>query len=233
MKICLLLHTVFLISSLKVLCGSRFQRLRSLQEFPKKFDSISAVLVKDDSLEQHQLLKDIRSLVDTSSISNFDNSISLEDIQIPEIKHLLPQELKEEKYMLDDMQRLVSLMLSLSNQKNVSCRLTLMNGTRCPKWHEDHVALRLSKSYYGSGTQFVSPSNVIVRLENFFRDKMDFDLKVSDPSSIIHLSPGDVLVMSGRKRSIVDGENIVPVLHRSPPSQECVRRFLFTVTISP
>ena len=47
------------------------------------------------------------------------------------------------------------------------CRLQLLDSVRCPKWHMDYVKLRLVKTYYGTGTQFIDPSDMKIRFLNY------------------------------------------------------------------
>ena len=134
------------------------------------------------------------------------------------------------------MTSMIELMrLTACEHDAVTCRLQLLEGIRCPKWHEDHVKLRLIKTYCGQGTDWVDPDDKVIRAANALRSQMDWDLKVDDESKINQASAGDVLIITGRKREIVnDGKTInpVPVLHRSPLVNKNSRRLLFTVTVT-
>ena len=138
----------------------------------------------------------------------------------------------------------------------IICRLAIVHGVRCPKWHEDNVYMRLIKSYYGPGTDWIHPSHTIVRLENYFRGLCDMDLSVRYPMWIQHAKCLDTLIINGKKRgtkkwplhgikegplhgikegikgwtSGVDKQSL-PVLHRSPVVDPTSKRLLYTVTI--
>ena len=112
----------------------------------------------------------------------------------------------------------------------LTCRLSLITSTKCPKWHEDNVNYRLLKTYMGRGTEYVDTKHTHIRLLNAILCHFDRNLTVF-PSFLIHAtSPGDVLIMRGKKG--VTSSSTVPVLHRSPA--ECSAtypRLLLTITI--
>jgi hypothetical protein len=142
--------------------------------------------------------------------------------------------------MLSDMDTLTQAMRSAALPgERVQCRLALMDGVRCPKWHEDYVNLRLIKSYYGVGSDWAAPDDWSVRAVNSARSALEQDPTVA-PDKVQHAQCGDVLVIAGRKR-----EGSVPVLHRSPVSPVSSvsvspvpvssgggKRLLFTVTLT-
>lgn len=131
--------------------------------------------------------------------------------------------------IVDDMVLLTDAMHNAccdDDKISVKLRLSLLQGTRCPKWHEDHVWMRLVTTYLGPGSEWVDPGDFDVRLENFFRRCLSMQMRVSD-DKVLTLCPGDVLVMSGRQR-----HGHVPVLHRSPVGSSDDRRLLFTITLS-
>jgi len=144
---------------------------------------------------------------------------------------------------------------SSSVTTTITCRLAIIYGVRCPKWHEDNVYMRLIKSYYGPGTDWVDPSYSIVRVENYIRRLCDVDLTVRYPMWIQHANCMDILIINGKKREMkqhgikqqwmkqngikqqwmkphgIKGYQSLPVLHRSPLVDESSRRLLYTVTI--
>jgi hypothetical protein len=138
----------------------------------------------------------------------------------------------------------------------ITCRLAIVHGVRCSKWHEDNVYMRLIKSYYGPGADWIHPSHTIVRLENYFRGLCDMDLSVRYPMWIQHAKCLDILIINGKKRRTkkwplhgikegplhgikegikgwTSGEDYqsLPVLHRSPVVDLKSKRLLYTVTI--
>lgn len=138
----------------------------------------------------------------------------------------------EREKLLDDMESMISTTKAFTRTANatVTCRLALLEGVRCPKWHCDYVKYRLIKTYYGEGTEFVDPSDAAVRVTNQVRAFFDVDLYV-DPIKIQRAKVGDVLVISGKLRE-EDAPFPPAVLHRSPLVSEDSLRLLLTVTVS-
>lgn len=131
-----------------------------------------------------------------------------------------------------DMDHLIdSMRLIASDNDKVICRLAVVSGVRCPKWHEDYVDLRLIKSYCGSGTDWIDPNNLPTRFLNFFRALADMDLIIFNSKDINRGECGDTIVIPGRNRNLKVPDS-VPVLHRSPITDKNCRRLLFTVTIN-
>ena len=169
------------------------------------------------------------------SLHNFDNSFTIErskvEVSLPVILDgIFPSVLLRIDRLRNDATDLIMRMTALSqHSETISCRLALIDGVRCPKWHEDYVKIRLLKTYHGAGTEWVDPTDVGIRAMNYLRSAMDWDLDVKDVTKIKRSRVNDVLIISGRNR----GDSvIIPVLHRSPPVVEFDRRLLLTITIS-
>jgi hypothetical protein len=112
--------------------------------------------------------------------------------------------------------------------QGLTCRLALLQGVRCPKWHFDHVSHRLLTTYLGPGTDWTDPGNHIIRLQNQWRSMRDEDLHVQE-DKIIHAPAGEVMVIAGKRRpDRIAGA--IPILHRSPISN--VKRLLYTITVA-
>ncbi|KAJ1428606.1 hypothetical protein B484DRAFT_449707 [Ochromonadaceae sp. CCMP2298] len=144
---------------------------------------------------------------------------------------LIPAESRSEQLcaLLADMDRLTQVMRSAAQPgERVKCRLALMDGVRCPKWHEDYVNLRLIKSYHGAGSDWAPPDDWAVRAANAARAALDRDPTVS-ADKIRHAECGDCIVIAGRRRA---DRGSVPVLHRSPVTSSQQKRLLFTVTLT-
>jgi hypothetical protein len=169
----------------------------------------------------------------------FDHETKLEGIaHIKDVaKILMPKDLVSIRGLAEDISHMIEIMRPAASARDkITCRMQLLHGIRCPKWHEDYVKLRLIKTYSGVGTEWVDPSNTFIRATNAVRSYLDKDLIVGDKSKIHRADAGDILVLSGRKREIeVDGGRTfrpIPVLHRSPPVGPDDKRLLFTVTIN-
>jgi hypothetical protein len=162
----------------------------------------------------------------------FDRSVTITDTHSDRklIQSLLPPNFEDEADgLIENMQQLADLML-FQKKKSITCRLQLMHGIRCPKWHEDYVHLRLLQCYLGSGTEWVSPSNILIRILNNLLRFLDADnLTVLHPNFIVQAETQEILIFAGRKCQIPGS---LPVLHRSPPmSSANDKRLLFTISI--
>jgi hypothetical protein len=170
-----------------------------------------------------------------NSLANFDHSYNfkrceIESVMVDAISALVPPPLNENENLISDVTSMIKLLADFSlPDDNMSCRLALINGVRCPKWHEDTVKIRLIKTYYGRGTEWADPSDILIRANNHVRSMMDWDLEVKDKTKIRGAEVNDILIISGKN---IEDSSVVPVLHRSPQVRETDRRLLFTVTIS-
>ena len=202
---------------------------------PQRWDGIRSIIHWEAPLHDQDCVcqNEMESIV--SSMVNFDNSHSVQsgaiDTSVDTIlERILPPALFELDKLKADMTAIIIKTATLSSPSEmIACRLALINGVRCPKWHEDYVKIRLLKTYLGVGTEWVDPSDMGVRAINCLRSAMDLDLVVNDSRKINRAHVNDILIISGRER---DDRSIVPVLHRSPPVVETERRLLFTVTVS-
>jgi Protein of unknown function (DUF1826) len=173
--------------------------------------------------------------VNIGQMANFDNTYggkrSVIELDMADtVSRIIPTYLAEQPNFSTDVSEMIRLVTTFAlPDDHISCRLALINGIRCPKWHEDNVNLRLIKTYYGVGTDWVDPSDVTVRMNNYFRSLMDWDLEVKDKKKIKSARVDDILLISGKASP---DSSIVPVLHRSPLVPESDRRLLLTVTIS-
>ena len=202
--------------------------LFSQREDIKSFVYLESPAHESDCMCLHEMEASVRSSV------NFDNSCNFKIDEIASMKAatssvILPQPFLQMDRFRDDLSDMIDLASKYAIPgDNISCRLALINGVRCPKWHEDSVKVRLIKTYYGQGTEWVDPTDLVVRANNYFRSFMDWDLEV-DEKKIKAARVNDVLIISGKT---LEDSSIVPVLHRSPRVHETERRLLFTVTIS-
>lgn len=206
--------------------------LEAFQEDSMRFQHFSIAIIP----KSHGFCDDAESNLSAilaTRASLFDNSLIIDPVQIDNstvletrlFTHLFPLDVIDAaSNVIDDMKQLAQIMLSFNLP--ITCRLALMQGVRCPQWHEDYVRLRLIKSYLGFGTDWVDPGDKIVRLTNWINAQLDRPLTVP-PEKLRHAKEGDILVLAGRRH-----ENGVPVLHRSPISSTLERRLLYTVTIA-
>ena len=182
-------------------CSNNVDPVLSLQDM-NLFDRSTQFFAKENGTSN---MKDIESLIPTN---------------------LLATE-KDRRQLVDDLHTNLRMIQPLAaDDDKITCRLTLLEGVRCPKWHQDNVKIRLLKTYVGKGTEFVAPDDFIVRFLNFFRSLFDQDLDV-DPFKVQRARAGDVLIIRGKAEN-----QEAAVLHRSPPAAEGEKRLLYSVTIS-
>ena len=88
-------------------------------------------------------------------MANFDNTYggkrSVIELDMADtVSRIIPTYLAEQPNFSTDVSEMIRLVTTFAlPDDHISCRLALINGIRCPKWHEDNVNLRLIKTYYG------------------------------------------------------------------------------------
>jgi Protein of unknown function (DUF1826) len=141
------------------------------------------------------------------------------------IASLIPQELIDMHTLVEDIGDLMRAALLFKHSSPVVARLALLEGVRCPKWHEDYVYARLVKTYVGVGTEFADPTSASIRIANKMRSTLGQDLYVA-PEDVIPTRQDEAMLMAGRYYS-----GKTPVLHRSPIVDEQCKRLLFSLTL--
>ena len=174
----------------------------------------------------------LRKIIPT--LDDFDESRTLKATEChtdigAALEDLVPENLRNEECLLDDIQEMIATISSIATKVDeVVVRLALIRGQKCPKWHEDYVRMRLLKTYYGPGTEYVSPDDNLMRFINALHTLQGKDFFVY-PSKIKRCGINDVLIIRGRKSK---EEGFIPVLHRSPEEEdETQRRLLLSITI--
>lgn len=217
--------------------GNSFYASRAIKPtalFSEREDFKSFVFLEHPTHESGCMCQDEMEMSVRNSV-NFDHSCNFKIDEIASMKAatssvILPQPFLQMDHFREDVSEMIDLAVKYAIPgDNISCRLALINGVRCPKWHEDSVKIRLIKTYYGQGTEWVDPNDLVIRANNWFRSYMDWDLEVKDEKKIRAARVNDILIISGKT---LEDSSIVPVLHRSPRVRETDRRLLFTVTIS-
>eukprot|EP01038_Epipyxis_sp_PR26KG_P015408 gene15408-20787_t len=217
----------------------------NMNEYVVNSSSCNEVLVLKPSkyMERAALVLDYRQFLVFMQSNPFDKTLKTTISQMM-IRSQLVESLFPEPYInsnisyvkdiILDMVSSVNLMTSFLHQQgvdNMTLRLAVVNGVRCPKWHEDYVDTRLIKSYFGNGPQWIDPNDYSIRFVNFIRSLIYLDHIVWDERKIRHTPTGMAIIIGGRKRANRI-RYAVPVLHRSPVEKEITsQRLLFTITI--
>jgi hypothetical protein len=122
---------------------------------------------------------------------------------------------------IDDVSHLVSAFACLFDVRLVGLRLRTLDTGMCPRWHVDHVPVRLITSYAGPGSQWLNEH----QLPRQYLGGPPTDLQPSnaEPQS---LQAGQVALLKGERWQGNEGRGLI---HRSPPIVAGERRLLLTL----
>ena len=123
-------------------------------------------------------------------------------------------------------------------------------GTKCPRWHLDHVPVRLIMSLIGPGCDYIPESISPHATNNVYVDRhalngLDMDdsaranrIIVPDDNGVVHSKVGEAVVLMGREWDTVgeasDGDNGIlhAAAHKSPDLSPFEGRVLLTVDLA-
>lgn len=120
---------------------------------------------------------------------------------------------------IDDLQLLVDAYACLLGAARVGLRLRTLDRAMCPRFHVDHVPLRLISTYHGQASQWLGEAAVR-------RDNGELQLSDEHAEYVQHMQAGDVALLKGEKWIGNEGHGIV---HRSPALAGGERRLLVTL----
>jgi len=134
--------------------------------------------------------------------------------------------------LIDDILLVIDMFSCLFDTANVGLRINTLEQSMCPRFHVDHVPVRLITTYGGAGTEWLPDAYAdrtklgphIKRTNNSECDVMIQENKIQQ------LNAGDVALMKGEKWDGNEGRGLI---HRSPHSASTstktnVRRLLIT-----
>ncbi|KKA07914.1 hypothetical protein VP02_10605 [Pseudomonas ogarae] len=119
-----------------------------------------------------------------------------------------------------DVSWLVSAFACLLGAQRVGLRLRMLDKAMCPRFHVDHVPVRLLTTYAGVGSQW---------LEEGAMDRRRLaepEAEPSDPRVIQQFRCGDVGLLKGEKWQ---GNEGLGLIHRSPELAPGERRLILTL----
>jgi hypothetical protein len=119
-----------------------------------------------------------------------------------------------------DVAWLVSAFACLLDAKRIGLRLRILDKAMCPRFHVDHVPVRLITSYAGVGSQWLR-EGVMAR-----RRLGDPAAEPGDEALIERAEAGHVLLAKGEKWFGNEGGGLI---HRSPQPPPGGRRLLLTL----
>ncbi len=119
-----------------------------------------------------------------------------------------------------DLRWLVSAFACLLGARRIGLRLRVLDKAMCPRFHVDHVPVRLITTYGGIGSQW---------LEEGAMDREQLgqaNAEPNDMANIQQLHSGDVALLKGEKWHGNEGFGLI---HRSPQLPAGERRLLLTL----
>ena len=119
-----------------------------------------------------------------------------------------------------DVSWLVSAYACLLGAKRVGLRLRALDKAMCPRFHVDHVPVRLITTYAGVGSQW---------LREGVMERRDLGQSLAEPtekSLIEQVNTGEVALLKGEKWQGNEGAGLI---HRSPALAEGERRLILTL----
>ncbi|ETK21119.1 hypothetical protein H097_01127 [Pseudomonas sp. FH4] len=117
-----------------------------------------------------------------------------------------------------DVAWLVSAFACLLGAKRIGVRLRLLDKAMCPRFHVDHVPVRLITTYAGIGSQW---------LREGVMDRRQLSQADSEPSERIEqIHCGEVALLKGEKWRGNEGYGLI---HRSPALAANERRLILTL----
>lgn len=121
---------------------------------------------------------------------------------------------------ITDVSWLVSAFACLLGAKRIGVRLRVLDKAMCPRFHVDHVPVRLITTYAGVGSQW---------LEEGTMDRRQLSQPEAEPTDdllIQQIGSGAVAMLKGEKWHGNEGFGLI---HRSPPLALGERRLILTV----
>jgi hypothetical protein len=119
-----------------------------------------------------------------------------------------------------DVSWLVSAFACLLGAQRIGLRLRVLDKAMCPRFHVDHVPVRLITTYAGIGSQWLKEGAMDRRRLG------EPDAEPQDDSLIQRISSGEVALLKGEKWHGNEGFGLI---HRSPQPAPGERRLILTL----
>ncbi|CAM9146427.1 unnamed protein product, partial [Choristocarpus tenellus] len=124
------------------------------------------------------------------------------------------------------------------NPSDVSVKLEVLTKTKCPRFHQDKVPVRLICTYVGPCTEWLNGYDSHHMVNNRSPPQI-CNKEISRGRPSLQATPGDVLLLRGHEQSwsigelsTIHNEHRIPgVAHRSPDLEEGQRRLVLTMDI--
>ncbi|WP_309674687.1 DUF1826 domain-containing protein [Pseudomonas sp.] len=119
-----------------------------------------------------------------------------------------------------DVSWLVSAFACLLGAKRIGLRLRVLDKAMCPRFHVDHVPVRLITTYAGIGSQWLKEGAMDRRRLG------SAEVEPQDDSLIEQIASGEVALLKGEKWHGNEGFGLI---HRSPQLASGERRLILTL----
>ncbi|WP_347906305.1 DUF1826 domain-containing protein [Pseudomonas purpurea] len=116
-----------------------------------------------------------------------------------------------------DVSWLVSAFACLLGAKRIGLRLRVLDKAMCPRFHVDHVSVRLITTYAGIGSQWLREGAL---------DRRALSTEAAEPQDIQQMLAGEVALLKGEKWHGNEGFGLI---HRSPQPASGERRLILTL----
>ncbi|GLC36319.1 hypothetical protein PLESTB_000774400 [Pleodorina starrii] len=116
-----------------------------------------------------------------------------------------------QQWLQEDISELIRVFGQQLGYPEVSAKLEVLGGTPCPRFHADHVGVRLLVSYYGQGTVYVE--NRHARRMWLWGGDGGVAVAAADAAAARQAGPGDLLFLKGHA---APGNYGMGAVHRSP-----------------
>ncbi len=116
-----------------------------------------------------------------------------------------------------DVTWLIAAYTCLLGARRIGVRLRVLEAAMCPRFHVDHVPLRMLTTYTGAGSEWVEEGSV---------NRTRLHAEIPPVDKIKRLCTGDVCLLKGEKFQGNEGHGII---HRSPDVPVGRRRLLLSL----
>lgn len=165
-------------------------------------DFASALLIQGEPLAQSMTLQ----LAEADAQPNLDGLVAQY------------ADLPGQAAFLADVSWLVQAFACLLDARRVGLRLRVLDKAMCPRYHVDHVPLRLITSYAGPGSEWLEEGAML-------RSRLG-DARAEPEQPCQQLQAGHVALAKGEKWQGNEGRGLI---HRSPQPPAGQRRLLLTL----
>ncbi|MCO7518641.1 MULTISPECIES: DUF1826 domain-containing protein [unclassified Pseudomonas] len=145
--------------------------------------------------------------------------VEVDEHQVPVLPGLLREASDMHGYagFVADVVWLVEAFTCLLGARRIGLRVRVLEGAMCPRFHVDHVPLRLLSTYAGAGSEWLEEGRL---------DRARLQFEPAPVDNIQRLAAGEVALLKGERWLGNEGGGLI---HRSPPTPAGERRLLLSL----